>query len=121
VPVQPGAPPGLRQLLDELTYKPGWHFTLIPAEFARDVLGWELVISAWVPDIPGPGMRRVRHPFPVPGYEMEPVAWQFWLLGRIDAAEHWETCAWFAVGQGRPFDPRPAAAATEVGRQLGSR
>ena len=110
--VQPQAPPGLRRLLDAFTYKPGWSFTLIPAELGRDVLGWQLVVNAMVPwpDSGPVGLRPVREAFEVPAQELDEPGWRLWLLGRVGAVEHAVTCAWFRVGDDRPFSPQAAAA-----------
>lgn len=104
-------PHELRQLVDGLTYKPGWTFTLHDwLDRGQGSVGTTLVITALVLDSYHPASHiRVNHYMPVPPAAFDTRSWRRWLLEQILLVERHEAAEFFAVHEDRPYAPSHAA------------
>lgn len=99
-------PAALFRLVEQLTYKPGWVFTLGDMERGQDCRGLTLVIKAHVLDSYDTASTIVVwHYMPVPSAAYGEQAWRRWLLDQILAVELHEAMEYFKIGGERPYAP----------------
>lgn len=99
-------PPGLAELVDRLTYKPGWKFTLIKRYDEDGSGGLTLVILSVTPDsYDVKKTSRVNHPFLVPPASYNERNWLAWIFDCIVKVETHEAGEFFKVDGVRPFAP----------------
>lgn len=107
-------PAELAAVIAEVSYRPGWEFTLTGSEYERDHAGvhgsaaggMTLIIFADVNDSHHPALRRpVNHLFEVPTATYNREAWTRWLFERCRDVETHEAMEWFRVGGEQPFAP----------------
>lgn len=101
-------PHELAQLVDKLSYRPGWHFDL--KEFERDPgsAGLTFVVRSLGYDSYHPERGEtygVMHYFPVPPATYNEQSWKRWLLDRIIDVETHEACEFLQIDGRRPFAP----------------
>lgn len=104
----PFEPPGLRDLIATLTYKPGWKFFL--ALFREDEdeapRGWRFHVISDTDDSLRPDKRiRVNHAFPVPPASYNRDTWAAWIVDRIGDVEMHERNEFVQFDGVREFAP----------------
>lgn len=99
-------PPALEDLVDQVTYKPGWSIWL-GEEFAEDGAGGlKLFIVSDTPDSYDVSRRiRVRHEFLVPRASYSRDVWAAWLFDRYRDVESHEAGEFFQIDGLREFGP----------------
>lgn len=97
----------LADLIDHLTYRPGWRVWMDHMDRGQGSEGLTLVIEAQVPDSRrvGHGTIYVHHLFPVPPAAYNTRSWQRWLFDRYCEVERHEAAEFFQVGDRRPYAP----------------
>jgi hypothetical protein len=99
-------PGPLHELVDALTYKAGWVFTIEHVDRGQGSEGTTLCILITTPDSYAPErLRRVMHYMPVPPASYDKRSWQRWLLEQILLVERHEACEFFQVDGRRPYAP----------------
>lgn len=103
----PYEPPGLRDLIESLTYKRGWQFFLAIFREEEDEAprGWRFHVISDTEDSMGPGRIRVNHAFPVPPASYNRDTWMAWLFERIRDVETHEAGEFFRVDGERVYSP----------------
>lgn len=107
----PGCADVLVEVLERVTYKPEWFFTLYDGEREYEHLaggsGLTLCISTMQPDSRNPGGERVglAHYFVVPPAAYSAETWERWLLECIIQIEAHEAMEFFKVDGFAPFFP----------------
>lgn len=109
-PALPYEPPGLRDLIRSLSYKPGWSFFMRTFREAEDApgtyRGWRLHIISDTEDSLNPEQRiNVNHAFPVPPASYNRDTWLAWLFDRIIDVETHEAGEFFRVDGERIYSP----------------
>lgn len=102
----PYEPPGLRALVEAITYKPGWTFRL--GVFREDGVArcWAFYVVSNTENSYDPTRRiRVRHEFLVPPASYKRDVWVAWLFDRIRDVETHEAGEFFQVDGVREFGP----------------
>lgn len=99
-------PPGLRNLVESLSYKPGWEFSLVE-EYAIDGSGGlTFYVLSRTEDSMKPGQRsEVYHPFLVPPASYKRDVWAAWLFDRVRDVESHEAAEFFKIDGLREFAP----------------
>lgn len=96
----------LRDLVDHLTYKDGWSFSLQDIARGQGSQGLTLVILLTGPDSYHPERTiSVQHLMIVPAASYDERAWRWWLLQQILLVEQHEACEFFQVDGERPYAP----------------
>lgn len=99
-------PAPLRELVDELSYKPGWTFTLEDVDRGQGSEGLTLCILITTPNAYDHEQRRsVMHYMPVPPAGYNRRSWQRWLLDQVLLVEGHEACEFFVVAGEHPYAP----------------
>lgn len=99
-------PPGLRELVDAITYKAGWHFDLVFDKEPDGSGGLTLWILSDTEDSIRRGERiRVRHSFLVPPATYNRDTWAAWLFDRVRDVESHEAAEFFKLNGLREFAP----------------
>lgn len=99
-------PPGLRDLIQSITYKPGWQFFLAKFEEAGEHRCWAFYVISETPDSYNPERTiRVRHEFLVPPASYNRDTWAAWLFDRIRDVETHEAGEFFMLDGIREFAP----------------
>jgi hypothetical protein len=99
-------PPGLRELVESITYKPGWKFWL--ATFIEDdeTRGVAFYVVSDTENSLDPAKRiRVRHEFLVPPASYNRNTWAAWLRDRVADVESHECNEFFKLDGVREFAP----------------
>lgn len=96
----------IRRLLDRLTYREGWSFSIVAHG------GWhralQIQVNATDPHLSRNGRTvqvLVNHQFQVPYFVMTQDEMLRWLLDCVLAVERHETCEWLQVDGVAPFMP----------------
>jgi hypothetical protein len=103
----------LREMVAELTYKPGWTFTLKSSPWRAGWAGilFEIRVET-TNNIRSGEDIRVRHSMPVPVYVGgDPAYWRRWIFDQIVNVERHEAAELFQIGEERPFFPDHGPAA----------
>lgn len=99
-------PEPLAQLVERLTYKPLWQFTLEDLDRGQGSEGLTLCILITCPNSYQPEqMRRVMHYMPVPPASYDERSWRRWLFEQILLVERHEACEFFQIDGVRPYAP----------------
>ena len=99
-------PPGLRELVAALTYKPGWQFSLAPFSEDGEQRGWAFYVTSDTENSLNPAQRiRVRHEFLVPPASYNRDTWAAWLFDRVRDVETHEAGEFFRLNGVREFAP----------------
>jgi hypothetical protein len=104
----PYEPPGLRDLIGSLTYKPGWVFNLriFREDDDETPRGWRFHVISDTPDSFNFARRiRVNHAFPIPPASWNRDTWAAWLFDRIRDVESHEAAEFFRIDGVREFAP----------------
>lgn len=102
----PYEPPGLRDLIGTLTYKPGWQMSLGLFREDDEARGWAFYVISDTEDSLNPERRiRVRHEFLVPPASWKRDVWAAWLLDRLGDVEMHERNEFFRLDGVREFAP----------------
>lgn len=90
----PYEPPGLRKVIEETTYKPGWEFHLAqwhgdePDDRGVFAHCWQLIIvSDTLESLERKKNIRVGHPFLIPPASYKPEVWKAWIRDRLSQVE----------------------------------
>lgn len=98
----------LHDLVEQLTYKPGWTFTLVDMDRGQgsEGLTLDIVTLGYNSYRPEWGETyRVHHLMPVPPAAFDERAWRRWLLEQLLLVESHECCEFFQVAGDRPYAP----------------
>jgi hypothetical protein len=96
----------LRGLVERLTYKDGWRFSLKNLDRGQGSSGLTLVINLTGPDSYHPERTiRVNHYLIVPAASYDERSWRRWLLDQVLLVESHEACEFFQIDGQRPFAP----------------
>jgi hypothetical protein len=96
----------LRELVDGLTYKNGWHVTVEDVDRGQGSSGLTLCILTTTPDSYHPEhRRRVMHYMPVPPAAFDRRSWRRWLFEQLLLVERHEACEFFQIHGVRPYAP----------------
>ncbi len=96
----------LADLVEELTYKPGWAFMLADVERGQGGEGLTLIIRITAPDTNAPYRTvNVVHYLIVPAAAYGPESWRRWLFDQILLVEQHEAAEFFRIGGKQPFAP----------------
>lgn len=99
-------PRELDELVKQLTYKPGWIFSLDDIDRGQGSSGLTLVINVKAMNSRRSGeVIRVAHFMPVPPAAYDVRSWRRWLLDQILLVERHEACEFFMIGNTRPYAP----------------
>lgn len=100
-------PVALYEIVNELTYKPGFEFWLGDMERDPGCSGLTFVVRAETPDSYDKDHtpRAAMHYFPVPPATYDRRAWIRWVFDRILDIETHECMEFFKVRGDRPFSP----------------
>jgi hypothetical protein len=99
-------PPGLRDLVNSIEYKPGWEFHMAPFIADGSVRGYAFYVVSQTPDSYNHDrIIRVRHEFIVPPATYNEATWLGWLFDRIRQVEDHEAGEFFIVNGARVFAP----------------
>lgn len=102
----PYEPPGLRELVDAITYKPEWLTYLDTFREAGEVRAWAFYVVSETANSYDPRLTiRVRHEFLVPPASWNRATWTAWLFDRIRDVETHEAGEFFMVDGVRAFGP----------------
>lgn len=98
----------LEELVQGLTYRPGWEFDL--SEFDRGQgcsgLTLDIVTKGYNSYHPERGESyRVHHYFPVPPAAYNRQSWQRWLFERLLEVEKHEAMEFFTINGEKPYAP----------------
>lgn len=103
---EPYEPPGLRALVESLSYKPGWEFRLRAFSEAGQVRGVAFYVTSDTENSLDPSRRiRVLHEFLVPPASYNRDTWAAWLFDRIRDVETHEAGEFFRIDGVREFAP----------------
>ena len=98
----------LAELVDDLQYRPGWHFQLVNLDRGQGSEGLTFVVTTKDLDSYHPERGetyRVAHYFIVPAAAYDARSWRRWLLDRLLEVESHEACEFFMIGGVRPYAP----------------
>lgn len=96
----------LDELVCDLTYKPGWRFSLEHRERGQNCAGLTFCILITTEDAYHPeNIRSVIHYFIVPAAAYDEQSWRRWMLDRVLDVETHEACEFFQVKGERPYAP----------------
>jgi len=99
-------PVALAELVKELTYRPGWHFSLQQVDRGQGSVGLTFCAVGQYPDTYAPeNTIRVMHYFIVPAASYNAKSWRRWLFDRILEIERHEAAEFFQIGGERPYAP----------------
>lgn len=101
-------PRELADLVQKMTYRPGWKFYLEYIERGQGSEGLTLKILSCGYDTYNPDRGetyRVWHYMPVPPAAFDRRAWQRWLLEQLLLVERHEACEFFQINGERLFAP----------------
>jgi hypothetical protein len=105
-PLEPFEPPGLRDLIDSLTYKPGWKFDLRVFSEGDEPRGWAFYVTSDTENSLDFDKRvRVLHEFLVPPASWNRDVWAAWLFDRVRDVESHEAGEFFRLDGVREFAP----------------
>lgn len=98
----------LRELVESLTYRPGWKFKLSHVDRGQGSNGLTLSVITLgynTYHIDYGETYSVIHYMPVPPASYNRQSWQRWLLDQILSIERHEACEFFQIGDERPYGP----------------
>jgi hypothetical protein len=96
----------LASLIERLTYRRGWMFTLQDIDRGQGSKGLTFVALGVYPNSYDPDeMIRVYHYFPVLPAAYDERSWRRWLFERILEIERHEACEFFQIDGVRPYAP----------------
>lgn len=99
-------PETLFDLVEQLTYKSGWTFTVRSVDRGQGSTGLTLCILIRTPDSYHPEeMRSVMHYMPVPPAAFDERSWRRWLFDQILLVERHEAAEFFQISGARPYAP----------------
>lgn len=99
-------PPHLLELVDQVTYKPGWMFFLERTEEPDGSGGLNLMIISDTENSLAFNKRiRVKHAFLVPPASYNRDVWAAWIFDRIRDVESHEAGEFFRIDGVREFAP----------------
>lgn len=99
-------PSVLEELVEALTYKEGWRFTLYHEDRGQGSEGLTFTVYTNTRDSYHPDQfMRVRHLFIVPAAAYDRRSWQRWLFDRLVDVETHEVMEFFQVNGERPYTP----------------
>jgi hypothetical protein len=102
----PYQPPGLNQLVQAISYKPGWEFYFRVFVEDGQTRGWVFCVVSDTENSYHPEQRiRVRHEFLVPPASYNRDTWVAWLFDRIRDVETHEAGEFFRLYDYREFAP----------------
>lgn len=99
-------PPGLRDLVESITYKHGWQFFLDHKIEDDGSGGLAFHVISFTDDSLAPGKKiRVNHAFLVPPASYSRDVWAAWLFDRVRDVETHEAGEFFRLNDVREFAP----------------
>ncbi len=101
-------PAALERLVLNLSYRPGWIFSLHHRDRGQGSEGLTLLISTKGYNAYHPERGEtycVAHYMPVPPAAFDERSWQHWLFEQCLLVERHEACEFFALGGERPYAP----------------
>jgi hypothetical protein len=99
-------PDELAGLIDGLTYKERWQFSLEELDRGQGSAGLTLCILITTPDSYHPKeIRRVMHYFPVPPAAYDVRSWRRWLFEQVLLVETHEAMEFFTIDGEKPYAP----------------
>lgn len=99
-------PPGLRDLIGSMTYKPGWEMSLGAFIEDGEQRGWAFYVVSDTENSYDPTKRiRVRHEFLVPPASWNRDTWAAWLRDRVAQVEEHELGEFLTFDGVREFAP----------------
>jgi len=101
-------PMELHDLVENLSYRPGWVVTLENMDRGQGSFGLTLRITTKGYDSYNPENGenyRVHHYMLVPPASFNRQSWQRWLLEQFLLVETHECCEFFKIGKKRPYAP----------------
>ena len=99
-------PHALASLVQRMTYKEGWGFSLAHIDRGQGCEGLTLSILVECKDSYHPERTfRVMHYMPVPPAAYDERAWMRWLLDQVLLVESHEACEFFKIDGKRPYSP----------------
>jgi hypothetical protein len=99
-------PDELASLIDGLTYKARWQFSLEELDRGQGSAGLTLCILITTPDSYHPKeIRRVMHYFPVPPAAYDVRSWRRWLFEQVLLVETHEAMEFFTIDGEKPYAP----------------
>lgn len=98
-------PEPLEELVNELTYKKGWSFSLEFLDRGQGSSGLTLGILINCDDSYTGARTRVMHYFPVPPAAYDMRSWRRWLFDQVLLVERHEAMEFFTVAGQKPYAP----------------
>lgn len=102
---QAPTPQPLVDLVNSLTYKPGWYFKLADIDRGQGSEGETLTITVCMPDTHSGDAIAVRHLMIVPAASYNRRSWQRWLFDQILLVEQHEAMEFFKIDGEQPYHP----------------
>jgi hypothetical protein len=104
--VLPFEPPGLREIINSLEYKPDWKFFFRTFSEEGEIRGWQLNIFSHTPNsLDISEDVHIQHTFLVPPLSWNRDNWIAWIFDRVRDVETHEAGEFFRVNGERPFAP----------------
>lgn len=101
-------PTELEDLVDSVSYRPGWLFALRDIDRGQGSQGLTLIVTTkgYNSYHPDQGENyRVNHYFPVPPAAYDRRSWQRWLFDRCLEIERHECMEFFQINGAKPYAP----------------
>ncbi len=99
-------PQALADLVERLTFKPGWRFVLTHMDRGQGSKGLTLDIVVTGPNSYSPDeLIQVHHFMIVPAASFDERAWMRWLFDQCLLVETHEACEFFKIDSVRPYGP----------------
>lgn len=99
-------PTPLFTLVEQVSYKTRWQFSLRDVDRGQGSEGLTLCILIATPDSYHPdSLRSVMHYMPVPPAAFDERSWRRWLFEQVLLVERHEACEFFQIGGVRPYAP----------------
>lgn len=100
-------PEVLASLIERLTYRRGWRFSLEELDRGQGSKGLTFVAVGTYPDTYSPDNQiRVAHYHIVPAASFNEQSWRRWLFERILEIERHEAAEFFQIDGERPYAPQ---------------
>lgn len=98
----------LKELVENMTYKPGWEFNLVELDRGQGSKGLTLDIISLTHDShhPDRGIKyRVHHYMIVPAASFNRQSWQRWIFEQLLLIEQHEACEFYRISGEQPYAP----------------
>lgn len=120
-------PDELAELVEKLTYRPGWFFRLEHTDRGQGSQGLTLcIIAGTINSYDFDEPKQIMHYMPVPPAAYQYGSWRRWLFEQIHQVELHECMEFFTIDGEKPYAPNHGPGedpytVKEIGTELGQR